>query len=150
MVESSIEYRGVLARSSRAFGMNIALNYRLDREEVAPDSLGRAGTFAKVVVLDDLRAAEPFWRRLERDDAWGTPYQRFDLLAAWQHHVGAKKGITPFIVIGFDDDGEPLFLLPFGSKRTGPFGLVRFLGSKHASFNIGLWRRDRVAAVSAA
>jgi len=129
--------------------MNIAVNYHLNREEIAPDSPGRAGRLAKVVVFDDLRAAEPFWRRLERNKAWATPYQRFDLLAAWQHHVGVRKGITPFIVIGFDAGEEPLFLLPFGSKRTGPFGLVRFLGSKHASFNIGLWRRDLVATVTA-
>jgi CelD/BcsL family acetyltransferase involved in cellulose biosynthesis len=129
--------------------MNIAVNYHLNREEIAPEPVAGAGRLAKVVVLEDLRAAEPFWRHLERTDAWATPYQRFDLLAAWQHHVGVRKGITPFIVIGLDDSGEPLFLLPFGSKRTGPFRLVRFLGSKHASFNIGLWRRDLVASVTA-
>jgi CelD/BcsL family acetyltransferase involved in cellulose biosynthesis len=129
--------------------MNIAVNYHLNRQEIAPESVRRAGGLVKVVVFEDLRAAEPFWRQLERAGAWATPYQRFDLLAAWQHHVGARKGITPFIVIGFDDGDEPLFLLPFGSKRTGPFRLVRFLGSKHASFNIGLWRRDLVATMTA-
>ena len=96
-----------------------------------------------------MQAAEPFWRALERDDAWATPYQRFDLLAAWQHHVGVRKGIVPFIVIGFDAAGQPLFLWPLGRKRVGPITLAGFLGSKHASYNIGLWRRDLAAAISA-
>jgi CelD/BcsL family acetyltransferase involved in cellulose biosynthesis len=101
----------------------------------------------RVAVLDDMTAAEPFWRALEREDAWATPYQRFDLLAAWQHNVGARKGIVPFIVIGFDVSGRPLFLWPLGRKQMGLFRVAGFLGSKHASFNIGLWRRDLAAAI---
>jgi CelD/BcsL family acetyltransferase involved in cellulose biosynthesis len=62
--------------------------------------------------------------------------------------VGAPKGIIPFIVIGFDGAGQPLFLWPLGRKRMGPITIAGFLGSKHASFNIGLWRRDLAAAIS--
>jgi CelD/BcsL family acetyltransferase involved in cellulose biosynthesis len=32
---------------------------------------------------------------------------------------------------------------------VGPFWLAGFLGSKHASFNIGLWRRDLAAVIGA-
>jgi len=78
-----------------------------------------------------------------------TSYQRFDLLAAWQRHVGARSGVTPFIVAGLDRAGEPAFLWPFGRKQMGPLGLVQFLGSKHANFNVGLWRRDVAAAMAA-
>ena len=46
----------------------------------------------------------------------------------------------PFIVIGFDAAGRPLFLWPLGRKQMGPLSIAGFLGSKHASFNIGLWR----------
>jgi CelD/BcsL family acetyltransferase involved in cellulose biosynthesis len=102
-----------------------------------------------VDVVDDLARAEPYWRRLEQSGALGTPYQRFDLLAAWQRHVGARSGVTPFIVIGLDHAGEPAFLWPFGRKQMGPLGLVQFLGSKHANFNVGLWRRDVAAAMTA-
>ena len=31
-----------------------------------------------------------------------TPYQRFDFLKPWQHQVGAREGLAPFIVIAFD------------------------------------------------
>jgi CelD/BcsL family acetyltransferase involved in cellulose biosynthesis len=127
--------------------MSIAVNYRAGQEDVALACPPRAGRVVRTEVFDDMAAAEPFWRALERDDAWATPYQRFDLLAAWQHHVGAPNGIVPFIVIGFDVAGRPLFLLPFGRKQIGPFNIAGFLGSKHASFNLGLWRRDIVAAV---
>jgi CelD/BcsL family acetyltransferase involved in cellulose biosynthesis len=129
--------------------MSIAVNYHPGQENVSPICLPCAGRIVRIEVLDDMRAAEPFWRSLERDDVWATPYQRFDLLAAWQHHVGARKGIVPFIVIGFDSAGQPLFLWPLGRKRMGPITLASFLGSKHASYNIGLWRRDLAAAISA-
>ena len=130
--------------------MSIAVNYHAGQENIASARSPCAGRIARVEVFDDMAAAEPFWRSLEADDAWATPYQRFDLLAAWQHHVGARTGIVPFIVIGFDGGGRPLFLWPFGRKQTGPLGLAGFLGSKHASFNIGLWRRDLAAAISEA
>jgi CelD/BcsL family acetyltransferase involved in cellulose biosynthesis len=129
--------------------MSIAVNYHAGQENLAPACLSLAGRIVRIEVFDDMAAAEPIWRSLERDDAWATPYQRFDLLAAWQHHVGAPKGIVPFIVIGFDVAGRPLFLWPFGRKRVGPITLAGFLGSKHASFNIGLWRCDLAGAISA-
>src|SRR5258708_3583104 len=127
--------------------MSIAVHYHAGQENTVPVALPCAGRIARVEVLDDMAAAEPFWRALERDDAWATPYQRFDLLAAWHRHVGAPKGIAPFIVTGFDSAGRPLFLWPFGRKQVGAFSVAGFLGSKHASFNVGLWRRDVAATI---
>jgi len=49
--------------------------------------------------------------------------------------------------------GRPLFLWPFGRKRMGPITVAGFLGSKHASFNVGLWRaiwRPRSAQATSA
>src|SRR5450755_798796 len=129
--------------------MSIAVNYHAGQENIASACSPWAGRIARVEVFDDMAAAQPFWRSLEADDAWATPYQRFDLLAAWQHNVGARKGIVPFIVTGFDSAGRPLFLWPFGRKQMGPLTVAGFLGSKHASFNIGLWRRDLVPAIGA-
>lgn len=129
--------------------MSIAVNYQAGQENIAPDCLPWAGRIVRVGIFDDMAVAEPYWRSLEREEAWATPYQRFDLLAAWQHHVGARKGIVPCIVVGFDVAGRPLFLWPFGRKRMGPITVAGFLGSKHASFNIGLWRRDLAATTGA-
>ena len=134
---------------NRAYGMDIAVSYHPGRERAAPASPRRAAEIARVEVFEDMAAAEPFWRRLEDGRSLSTPYQRFDLLAAWQHHVGARSGVTPFIVTGFDHAGEPLFLWPFGRTQKGLLTLLRFLGSKHANFNMGLWRRDILAAIAA-
>jgi CelD/BcsL family acetyltransferase involved in cellulose biosynthesis len=129
--------------------MDIAVNRRpvLEREPRAP-APGRAG-LARVEVFTDLVQAEPYWRRLDDGGALATPYQRFDLLEAWQRHVGSRAGVTPLLVAGFDSAGEPLFLWPFGRVRRGGLAVARFLGSKHANFNMGLWRRDFLADVTA-
>ena len=113
-----------------------------------PDRV-RVGKFARVEIFDDLAAAEDVWRRLEQQDALATPYQRFDLLAAWQRQVGTRNGVRPFIVAGFDAGGLPVFVWPLGRRQTGPFGVVSFLGGKHVNFNFALWRRDIVADLAA-
>jgi CelD/BcsL family acetyltransferase involved in cellulose biosynthesis len=129
--------------------MDIAVSYRPGRDQVAPAAVPRAGRVARVELFDDMAAAEPFWRRLESNRALATPYQRFDLLCAWHRHVGAAAGVTPFIVVGFDPTGEPALLWPFGRSRLGPLGVAQFLGSKHANFNVGLWRRDILGSTTA-
>jgi CelD/BcsL family acetyltransferase involved in cellulose biosynthesis len=147
-VRAAAEQKDIGVRSNRALAMSIAVAYHPSREDALPVSWPRAGRIARVAVFDDMRAAEPFWRTLEHEGAWATPYQSFDLLAAWQHHVGAQEGIVPFIVTGFDPAGRPLFLWPLGRKQVGSIGVARFLGSKHASYNIGLWRRDLAATIT--
>src|SRR5258708_29872440 len=89
-------------KAPAAAQMDIAVSYHPGRQHTAPASLRGVAEVARVAVLDDMMAAEPFWRRLEDGRCLATPYQRFDLLAAWQHHVGARTGVTPAIVIGFD------------------------------------------------
>jgi CelD/BcsL family acetyltransferase involved in cellulose biosynthesis len=108
-----------------------------------------AGRIARVDVFNDMASAEPHWRALERAQALATPYQRYEFLALWQRHVGAEAGFTPFIVVGFDVLGTPLFLLPLGSRPLGAWVAVEFLGGRHANFNIGLWRRDLAATIDA-
>jgi CelD/BcsL family acetyltransferase involved in cellulose biosynthesis len=112
--------------------------------ERAPVVRPRAA-LARVEIITDLAAAEAPWRALERDGVL-TPYQRFDWTAAWQRHVGAAAGIEPLIVLGLGEMGEPLFLLPLGKSRLGPFTVARFLGGKHANFHFGPWRRDGAPA----
>lgn len=104
---------------------------------------------ARVEIFDDLTVAEPHWRALELVDSLATPYQRYDFLKHWQRHVGSNSGMTPFIVVGFNQESEPLFLLPLGSQPLGGLIGLEFLGGKHANFNMALWRRDVAAAIGA-
>jgi CelD/BcsL family acetyltransferase involved in cellulose biosynthesis len=108
-----------------------------------------AGHIARVEVCDDMAQVESYWRTLERAHALATPYQRFDFLSLWQRHIGAKTGVTPFIVIGFDAVGAPLFLLPLGVRAFGPWSVIEFLGGRHVNFNMGVWRRELAAGLTA-
>jgi len=102
---------------------------------------------ARLAIFTSLAEAEPHWRALERGNAFGTPYQRFDFLSPWHHHIGAASGIEPFIVVGFDHTGAALFLWPFGRRKMTGLRIVEFLGGKHANFNHALLRRDLSAAM---
>ncbi len=104
---------------------------------------------ARVEIVENMAAAEPHWRALEAGHSLSTPYQRYDFLKLWQHHVGAATGVNPFIVIGFNGNDVPLFLLPLGLRALAGQRAVEFLGGKHANFNMGLWRRDVAAGIGA-
>lgn len=136
-------------RAHGTIGMNVAIRIAPARNQGEPDCASRAGQIARIEILDDLSAAEPIWRRLEREDALATPYQSFDFLAAWQRQVGTRMGVTPFVVVGFDAGGKPAFLWPLGRMRKGPLNVVSFLGGKHANFNFALWRRDSLKSFTA-
>ncbi|MGH6665140.1 MAG: GNAT family N-acetyltransferase, partial [Pseudolabrys sp.] len=97
-----------------------------------------------------MAATEPYWRALEDANSLTTPYQRYDLLALWQRHVGLECGARPFIVIAFNATAVPLFLWPFCQRMIGRRRIIEFLGGKHANFNMGLWRRDVAGTISAA
>lgn len=107
------------------------------REQPAPERI------ARVEVLHDMRAAEPIWRRFETsDDCLFTPYQRYELQAAWQEHVGARENLRPFIVIAWNSDNEPLLLLPLGARSENGVRIASYFGGKHTTFNMPLWQRD--------
>ncbi|PZA11938.1 GNAT family N-acetyltransferase [Rhodopseudomonas palustris] len=97
---------------------------------------------ARVEVIRDLAAAEPMWRALEQSGGHCSPYQRFDLLSAWQRHVGSAERIEPFVAVARDADDRPLLVLPLGVERKFGVRVASFLGGKHTTFNMPLWRRD--------
>jgi len=105
------------------------------------------GRIARVEIFETMTAAEPHWRLLEQGNSLATPYQHYDFLALWHRHVGASEGITPFIAVGFNARGQPLFLWPFGHRKLAGLRVLEFLGGKHANFNMGLWRRDVAAGI---
>ncbi len=105
---------------------------------------------ASVELVGDMRAAETVWRGLEQANQIYTPYQRFDFLEAWQRQVGEREGVRPFIVVAYDGEHRPLLLLPLGVRRESGARVARFLGGKHATFNMALWDKDFAAAATKA
>ena len=101
------------------------------------DAAGRAEL--DLAIYDDLAAVEADWRAFERS-AEGSVFQRFDWLALWQRHIGARHEVIPAIVIG-RRDGKPLFLFPLAVTP----GIVRrlgFLGSDLCDYNAPLLAPD--------
>ena len=103
---------------------------------------------ARVDIVHDLAAAEPIWRSLESPGQYGTPFQRFDFLAEWQREVGARDGLRPFIVVAYDNERRPLMLLPLATGIAWGARCARFMGGKHATFNMALWDRDFAATIA--
>jgi CelD/BcsL family acetyltransferase involved in cellulose biosynthesis len=128
--------------------MNVlALRPRFGEIEIAATQDRR---LARVEVFETMEAAEPHWRILEAGPLLATPYQRYDFIKLWQRHVGAAAGMMPFIVVGFDGRGAPLFLWPLGRRRMGSLEVAEFLGGKHANFNMALWRCGVAGSIEAA
>ncbi|HLI99263.1 MAG TPA: GNAT family N-acetyltransferase [Bradyrhizobium sp.] len=105
---------------------------------------------ALVEVLTDFEQAETVWRSLENQQQVFTPFQRFDFLAPWQRLVGAKEGLRPLIVVAYSRERVPLLLLPLVLSRSHGIRIVRFMGGKHATFNMALWNRDFIKQASRA
>ena len=109
-----------------------------------------ASRIVRVKILHDMGEAEATWRKLEYPPQFATPYQRFDFQAAWQKHVGEHEGLRPFIVIAYDVDHRPLLLLPLAVACENGMRIAKFLGGKHVTFNMALWRRDFAASITTA
>jgi CelD/BcsL family acetyltransferase involved in cellulose biosynthesis len=109
---------------------------RLPRERAS----GTGGTTVRLALFDNFAAAEPLWRRLEAMQPFASPYQRYEWVSHWFAHVGQARGDTPLLVAGLDDDGAPLFMLPFVSVRRFGCDIVRFSGGSHANLNLPVWR----------
>jgi CelD/BcsL family acetyltransferase involved in cellulose biosynthesis len=95
-----------------------------------------------VDILGDLGQAETIWRRLEDQQHFSTPYQRFDFLGPWQRLVGERENLRPFIIIAYDIERRPLLLLPLALRPEHGIRVACFMGGKHATFNMALWDRD--------
>ncbi|MEZ5842057.1 MAG: GNAT family N-acetyltransferase [Hyphomicrobiales bacterium] len=97
--------------------------------------------------ITDIARAEKIWRSFE-DKAVMTAYQRFDFLAAWYRHIGRREEIAPMIIIG-EINGEPAFLWPFGISAQGPWRVARWLGGRHANYNLGLYDKAAMGSLDA-
>ncbi len=103
---------------------------------------------ARVDIVSDLAAIEPVWRALEAPEHVSTPYQRFDLLSAWQSHVGTTENAIPFIVVARDAELRPLLLMPLTLRHAFGVRVASFMGGKHTTFNMPLMDRDFAARAS--
>lgn len=115
-----------------------AIDSRIER--VAP--ISRAARIARVEIFHTFESAAAVWRSFDAIDRIATPYQRYDFLSIWQRHVGEYLKLKPRIVVGYDDAGAPVALLPLVIERAYGLSVACFPGGKHVTFNMPIWRRD--------
>jgi CelD/BcsL family acetyltransferase involved in cellulose biosynthesis len=111
----------------------------------AAPAWSKASRIVSVDIVGDLAQAETIWRGLEDQQHFSTPYQRFDFLSPWQRLVGERENLRPFIIIAYDIERQPLLLLPLALRQEHGIRVARFMGGKHATFNMALWERDFAA-----
>jgi CelD/BcsL family acetyltransferase involved in cellulose biosynthesis len=120
----------------------------IDSRTAEASARSTSSRIAAVEIFADLAEVETIWRGLELQHHLSTPYQRFDFLRPWQQRVGAQIRLQPLVVVAYDRDRVPLLLLPLVLDQTNGIGIARFMGGKHATFNMALWNRDFAAVAS--
>ena len=113
----------------------------IERRVAEVPARSKAGLVAHVDIIGELDCAETIWRGFETRQALATPYQRFDLLSAWQRQVGERDGAVPFIVVARDSEHNPVLLLPLILRRKYGVRTAAFMGGKHTTFNMALCDR---------
>jgi CelD/BcsL family acetyltransferase involved in cellulose biosynthesis len=113
----------------------------VDSRTAEAPARSKATRIARIDIISDLAEVEAVWRDFEARQV-STPYQRFDLLAAWQREIGARESAEPRIVIAYDADGRALVLLPLVLRTKHGVRIASFMGGKHTTFNMALWNRE--------
>lgn len=126
----------------------MAMAAALHGSDTSSQTKSVSNRIARVDVVRDMAESESRWRAFEGPEYLSTPYQRFELLDAWQQTIGKHDCATPFIVIASDADNQPLLLLPLVVCRENGAKVARFMGGKHPTFNMALWRRDFAETVT--
>ncbi len=85
-------------------------------------------------ILDDVGAAAVTLADLAAT-ADRTAFQDFAWMAAWQRHIGGRRGAAPKIVVGRAPDGTILFALPLAVDRHGAVRRLTWLASDFCDYN---------------
>src|SRR5262245_32281258 len=85
----------------------------------------------------ELAEIEAEWKAFERT-ADCTAFQSFKWLASWQQHIGERNGTLPVVVLGRDQEGQLLFILPLAVETHALVRRLTWLGSSLCDYNAPL------------
>src|SRR5438105_942321 len=88
----------------------------------------------RLSITEDLTALEDEWRAFEQH-ADCTVFQSYGWLVTWHRNIGTRNRVTPAVVVGRDDDGNILFLLPLAIDAGGIARRLTWLGSELGDYN---------------
>ncbi len=100
-----------------------------------------ASASVRLELREDIASLEPEWTEFQRAAAC-TVFQTFEWLAKWQQHIGDLRGTRPAIVLGRNEHGALLFILPLAIETQGPIRRLTWLGSELCDYNAPLIARD--------
>ena len=121
----------------------------IDSRRAEAAARSKPGRITGIELIGDLGQAEPIWRTLEHASHFSTGYQRYDFLSAWQSQAGQRENLSPFIVVARDAERRPLLLLPLTLGHEHGVRVARFMGGKHATFNMALWDGEFAGSATA-
>jgi len=108
-----------------------------------------AGPDVLLSVHEDFEPLKAVWQELERAGDC-TAFQTYAWLAAWQRHIGTKQGIRPAIVVGWDNAGGALFILPLAIERNWLCPRLVWLGGDLCDYQAPLLSKDFSRRIGAA
>lgn len=94
-------------------------------------------------IHDSFEPLRRTWTALERD-ADCTAFQTYAWLSTWFRNIGARQGIEPAIVVGWDGEvgkGDALFIFPFGLKRGFRGTRLVWLGGEFCDYQAPILAR---------
>jgi D-aspartate ligase len=116
--------------------------------DVRPGAVTRPGGRLRIVpphfsiqIFSELAAVEAEWRQFERT-ADCTGFQSFDWLAAWQRHVGERRGARPVVAVGRFAQGDIAFIVPLCLMRGYLARRLCWLGQDLCDYNAPLLAPD--------
>ena len=93
----------------------------------------------EIEISDDFAKLKPEWLELEAEGI-SSLYQRYDWVSEWTKKVAGPARTSPRLVIGRQGD-VPMFILPMGLRKRGPFNVASWLGDSHSNFHMGLFAK---------
>lgn len=130
-------------------GTEAAFSRTEERKSGISTGFGSARPEILLSLHEDIEPLKAVWQALERKgDA--TPFQSFVWLSAWQRHIGTAQRIKPAIVVGWDEEGGALFILPLGVQQGIVINKLVWLGDGLCDYQGPLLSKDFSRHVSAA
>lgn len=93
----------------------------------------------EIEIGEDFGKLKADWNLLEAEGVCSL-YQRFDWISEWTKKVAGPARMKPRLVIGRQGD-IPMFILPLGLRKRGPFNVATWLGDSHSNFHMGLFAK---------
>jgi CelD/BcsL family acetyltransferase involved in cellulose biosynthesis len=97
-------------------------------------------TELRIRVFDSLAGLESTWRFFETEGS-GYAFQSWPWISTWQEHVGSRMGVSPCPVLIESERGEPLLLLPLGTRHVHHTVRLEWLGGELADYHAPLLRK---------